>query len=31
MFAKCNFKHDEIELGLWVEVGEHNNFKKIDK
>jgi hypothetical protein len=28
MFAKCNFKHDEIELGLWVEVGEHNNFKK---
>lgn len=28
MFAKCNFKFDEIELGLWVEVGEHNNLKK---
>jgi hypothetical protein len=31
MFAKCNFKLDEIELGLWVEVGKHNNLKKIDK
>jgi hypothetical protein len=25
MFAKCNFKLDEIELGLWLEIGDFNN------